>query len=172
MFFDFFFKKTEKNRRKPIPSRIDSEKNVIVTLSIRWSITQREKETVGVAVGRFDETHSVSTLRPKPGLQPTPKSLCTSILGDIWFWVGVPWASSALAAPLPERLSQLTLSLSTGDDQLFPRKARISGPWTFVSLNSRPRVIKKKREGWSTLDRFPESPAPARWTVHLNRCWR
>ena len=38
----------------------------------------------------------------------------TSILGDICLWVGVPRASSALAAPLAENpLSQPTLSLST-----------------------------------------------------------
>ena len=29
----------------------------------------------------------------------------TSILGDIWLWVGVPWASSALVVPLPLSLS-------------------------------------------------------------------
>ena len=27
----------------------------------------------------------------------------SSIPGDIWLWAGVPWASSALAVPLPER---------------------------------------------------------------------
>ena len=36
----------------------------------------------------------------------------TSILGDIWLWLGVPWACSALVVPLPNPLSQPTLSLS------------------------------------------------------------
>ena len=37
-------------------------------------------------------------------LVPLPfLSSYTSILGDILLWLGVPWASSALAAPLPER---------------------------------------------------------------------
>ena len=32
----------------------------------------------------------------------TSQSSYISILGDIWLWVGVPWASSALVVPLPE----------------------------------------------------------------------
>ena len=32
----------------------------------------------------------------------THQSSYTSILSDIWLWVGVPWESSALVVPLPE----------------------------------------------------------------------
>ena len=43
-------------------------------------------------------------------LDKTLLSSYSSILGDIWLWVGVPWASSALVVPLP---GQPTLSLSS-----------------------------------------------------------
>ena len=71
----------------------------------------------------------------------------TSIFRDIWLWVGVPWASSALVVTLPENpVSQPTLSLSTlWSPGLF---SPVYGKNSHGKRKASCKTIKKKRVGW------------------------